>query len=136
MKKRILFICTRNSCRSQMAEAILRHLYGDRYEVASAGTEPTEIDPGTIAALDEKGVDTSALEASGAWEYIDDEWDLVVTVCDRARGACPYFPGGKRHVHEGFRDPPALVEHGMSTEEAFGTVRDEIWAWVAGYFGE
>lgn len=136
MKQRVLFICTHNSCRSQMAEALLRHLYGDRYEAHSAGIEPTEVNPHALRALEDRGIPTEGLASKGTDKYTDEDWDLIVTVCGGAKERCPYFPGGKRQVHRGFRDPPVLVEEeGMGPEEAFGMIRDEIEAWVREYFG-
>jgi arsenate reductase len=119
-----------------MAEALLRHHFGDRYEVMSGGTEPSEVKPQTLEALREKGIDTDGLHSKSVSRFIDERLDLVVTVCDRAKGACPYFAGGKRQIHRGFMDPPDLVEkEGMSEEEAFGKIRDEIEAWILDYFG-
>ena len=133
--KRVLFLCTSNSCRSIMAEALLRHHFGDGFEVFSAGVQPTEVSPNTLKALEEKGIDTSGLTSKGAWEYIDDQFDLVVTVCDRAREACPFFAGGKEALHMGFRDPPELPVEGSDPLEGYRKVRDEIDAWVRMHFG-
>ena len=133
-KKAVLFICTRNSARSQMAEALLRHHFGDRYEAMSAGTEPGEVHPMALRVLRERGVDTAGLRSKGAAEFLEAELDLVVTLCNTAKASCPFFPGGKRQMHKGFRDPLDLVREGMEPPEAFGRVRDDIERWVIGYF--
>ncbi|HPE63650.1 MAG TPA: arsenate reductase ArsC [Methanothrix sp.] len=129
-KPRVLFVCTNNSARSQMAEGLLRHLHGDRYEVFSAGTFPTEVHPLAIRAMAERGVDISGHRSKSLDEFRGAEFDLVVTVCDRAREACPFFPGGGKRVHQSFPDPAAAA----GTEEerlcAFRDVRDAIEAWI------
>jgi len=134
MKRRILFLCTHNSCRSQMAEALLRDRYGDIYEVYSAGTEATEVNPYAIAALEEKGIDTSPLSSKSAEEFLDLDMDEVVTVCDNAKEACPFFPGAKKYTHHGFVDPPALIDRGVEPMEAFRQVRDRIDEWLVRHF--
>jgi arsenate reductase len=134
--KRVLFICTGNSARSQMAEALLRHHFGDRFEAFSGGTEPSEVASAALEALKEKGVDTEGLHSKSLSQFIDERLELVVTLCDRAQGACPYFAGGRKHLHRPFADPQALVERkGMSEEEAFGKIQDEIEAWILEHFG-
>jgi len=129
-KPRVLFVCTNNSARSQMAEGLLRHLHGDRYEVFSAGTFSTEVHPLAIRAMAERGVDISGHRSKSLDEFRGAEFDLVVTVCDRAREACPFFPGGGKRVHQSFPDPAAAA----GTEEerlcAFRDVRDAIEAWI------
>ena len=129
-KPRVLFVCTNNSARSQMAEGLLRHLHGDRYEVFSAGTFPTEVHPLAIRAMAERGVDISGHRSKSLDEFRGAEFDLVVTVCDRAKEACPFFPGGGKRVHQSFPDPAAAA----GTEEerlcAFRDVRDAIEAWI------
>ncbi len=129
-KSRVLFVCTNNSARSQMAEGLLRHLHGDRYEVESAGTHPTEVNPLAIRAMAERGVDISGQRSKSLNELQGAELDLVVTVCDRAKEACPFFPGGGERVHQSFPDPAAAA----GTEEdrlcAFREVRDSIEAWI------
>ncbi len=134
MKTRVLFLCTRNSCRSQMAEALLRERFGDIYDVCSAGTEATEVNPYALAALEEKGIDTSILSSKSVEEFIDLEIDEVVTVCDHAKEACPFFPGAKRYTHQGFADPPDLIDGGIEPMEAFRLVRDRIDEWLVRHF--
>lgn len=130
MKKNVLFICTQNSARSQMAEAMLRHLKGDEHDVYSAGTDPTFVHPGAIEALNEAGIDTARLRSKSALEYLGRDFDLVVTVCDRAKEKCPFFPGAKETEHSGFTDPADLVSQGMSEQDAFAEVRDRIRRWI------
>ena len=132
--KKVLFLCTHNSCRSPMAEVILRHHFNDEYEVFSAGTDPSTVNELAIKALEEKGFDADGLRSRSVDEFIDMEFDEVVTVCDNAKEVCPFFPGAKENTHKGFVDPPELVKNGMSTEEAFSKVRDEIEDWILEHF--
>ena len=129
-KKKVLFICTHNSARSQMAEGLLNALGGDRYEALSAGTETSEVRPEAVEVMREIGVDISDHHSKGLEPFLDKELDVVVTVCDRARESCPYFPGGKEVLHKGFEDPSG----GQGTQEEkmqiFRRIRDEIWDWI------
>jgi arsenate reductase len=102
---RVIFVCTGNSARSQMAEAILRREGGDAFEVVSAGVDPRGVHPLTIRALAEAGIDISEARSKSVNDYLGQAFDYVVTVCDRAREACPYFPGGREMLHWGFDDP-------------------------------
>jgi arsenate reductase len=102
---RVLFLCTHNSARSQMAEGWLRHLGGDRFDVHSAGTQATLVRPLAIEAMAEAGVDISRQESKSYQRYVAQSWELVITVCDDANEACPLFPGGKRRLHWSFPDP-------------------------------
>jgi arsenate reductase len=106
MKKRVLILCTGNSCRSQMAEAWVRHLLGDRWEVHSAGTHPAgAVDPLAVRVMAEAGVDISGARPKHWGLFLDERWDLVVTVCDSARESCPLFPGAVEQLHVSFPDP-------------------------------
>lgn len=129
-RTRVLFVCTNNSARSQMAEGLLRHLHGDRYEVSSAGTEPTRVNPLAIRAMAERGVDISGQRSKSLTELQGTEFDLVVTVCDRAKETCPFFPGGGKRVHQSFPDPAAVAGTGLEQLLAFRDVRDMIEAWI------
>ena len=129
-KKRILFICTHNACRSQMAEGLLRALKGDRYEVYSAGTEPTAVHPAAIKAMAEIGIDISFQRSKGLDAVRDVVFDEAVTVCDHARESCPVFFGGGIKRHQGFPDPSAAQGSGAEILEAFRQVRDEIRQWI------
>lgn len=132
-KLRVLFVCTGNSCRSQMAEGWARALRGDVVEAASGGTRPGGLNPLAVEAMAEVGVDISC-QASKHLEALRGEvFDVVVTVCDSAREACPVVPGAGRVVHVGFDDPPRLAEGAATREEAMGhyrRVRDEIRRFV------
>jgi arsenate reductase len=130
---RVLFLCTGNSCRSQMAEGWARALRGGAVEAQSAGTDPHPLNPLAVAAMAEAGVDISGQRSKAVGELAADAFDVVVTVCDSAREACPYLPGAKRLVHVGFDDPPRLAAGATSVEEAmphYRRVRDEIRRFV------
>jgi arsenate reductase (thioredoxin) len=105
---RVLFVCTGNSARSVIAEALLRHNGGDDFEVHSAGTEPRGINPLTERVLDEAGLDHSWARSKSVSEYLGQSFDYVVTVCDQARQACPVFPGVHESLHWGYQDPAAV----------------------------
>jgi arsenate reductase len=104
---RVLFVCTGNSARSILAEAMLRHLGGDRFEVHSAGTEPKGVNPLTLRVLEEAGIDASFARSTSVTEYLGEHFDYVVTVCDQARQTCPVFPGVHESLHWGYEDPAA-----------------------------
>jgi arsenate reductase len=125
-RQRVLFLCTHNSARSQMAEGLLRHLAGDRFEVVSAGTEATFIRPEAIEAMAELGVDISGQSSKTLERYLEEPFDQVVTVCDDANEACPVFPGAKSRLHWSFRDPSRAEGSEEERLEVFRKVRDEI----------
>ncbi len=129
-KTRVLFLCTHNSARSQMAEGLLRHLAGDRFEVMSAGTEATSVRPEAISAMAELGIDISEQESETLNRYLDEPFDYVVTVCDDANEACPVFPGARNRLHWSFRDPSRATGAGEERLGVFREVRDEILARV------
>lgn len=104
---RVLFVCTGNSARSVMAEALLRHHGGGRFEVSSAGTEPRGVNPLTLRVLAEAGIDASFARSKPVTEFLGQSFDYVVTVCDQARQACPVFQGADRSLHWGYEDPAA-----------------------------
>lgn len=137
-KINILFLCTGNSCRSQMAEGWARHLKSDVLNAYSAGIETHGLNPNAVAVMKEAGVDISSHKSQLLSEFDDINFDVVVTVCGHAHETCPYFPGSAKVVHVGFPDPPAqakeLAEKGASEEEqlaCYRKVRDEIKAYVA-----
>jgi arsenate reductase (thioredoxin) len=132
---RVLFVCTGNSARSQMAEAILGRVGGSEFEVHSAGTHPGSVNPLTIRALSEIGIDWSDARSKSVSEYLDQPFDYVITVCDQAREACPVFPGGRVRLHWGFEDPAAAPGTDDEQRAVFRRVRDEISAQV-GPFAE
>ena len=132
-KASVLFLCTGNSCRSQMAEGWARALHGERVEVRSAGIEPKGLDRRAVAVMAEAGVDISGHRSKHLDELASLTFDLVVTVCDDAHEKCPLFPGPARHHHAGFDDPPRLAFDAKSEDEAIGhyrRVRDEIRRFV------
>ena len=134
-KMRILFLCTGNSCRSQMAEGWARHLSGAVLEPYSAGTLAKGLDPRAVRAMAEVGVDISAQRSKTVAEIMTIQFDWVVTVCGHAAESCPVFPGRVRRLHAGFDDPPALARDAASDEEAmvhYRRVRDEIRQFVEG----
>lgn len=134
MSKRILFLCTGNSCRSQMAEGWTRALWGPEFEAYSAGTIAKGLDPRAVAAMAESGVDISEQESKKVEDLADLEFDLVVTVCSDADSACPAFPGPVTKLHRAFDDPPRLAAGARSEDQAlvhYRRVRDEIRAFAA-----
>jgi arsenate reductase len=133
-KKRVLFICTHNSARSQMAEAFLRYLYGDRYEAFSGGTHPSSINPLVTKAMREIGIDLATHRAKSVNEFKSQQFDVVVTVCDHAKETCPFFPGAKKYLHQNFEDPSQFVGTEKTKLEKFRRVRDSIKAWIEDKF--
>lgn len=126
--KKILFLCTENSCRSQMAEGWCRHFWSEKYNCFSAGTQKHGMNARAVQAMKEAGVDISTHYSKTTDELPSEQFDFIVTVCDAAKEACPYYPGGKI-VHVGFQDPPRLTKN--MTDEAeimkvYSQVRDEI----------
>jgi arsenate reductase (thioredoxin) len=132
-KPMVLFLCTGNSCRSQMAEGWARHLKGDAMDVCSAGVRPSTLNPDAVRVMAEVGVDISSQRAKHVDELIGQPIDYVVTVCDHARETCPMFPGRATLVHRAFDDPPHLAAGAKTDEERlapYRRVRDEIRAFV------
>ena len=127
--KEILFICTHNSARSQMAEALVNALHGDRYKAYSAGTEPTSINPYVIKVMSEIGIDTSKQKSKSIKEFQEKRFDYVVTVCDHAKETCPFFPG-KKVLHKSFADPSKFQGNEEQTLKQVKQVRDEIREWI------
>lgn len=135
MKKQILFLCTHNSCRSQMAEALANHFLGNRYQAFSAGTEATRVNPFAIQVLAELGIDTSLLRSKTIDEFAGQTFDHVVTLCGDANEKCPLFFGGVERIHYGFEDPSRLTGSEEEVLPEFRRVRDEIKNWIIDYFG-
>ncbi len=136
LPKRVLFLCTHNSARSQMAEGLLRAMYGDRYEVYSAGTEPTSVHPCACKVMAEIGVDISHHTSKSVAIFWGEQFDYVVTLCDDANQACPVFPNADRYIHRAFLDPSSIVGSEEEMLSAFRGVRDEIKAWIVEVFGD
>jgi arsenate reductase len=124
MKQRVLFLCTGNSARSHMAEALLRVIAHEHFEVESAGTNPAGLNPSTVEAMNEIGVDVSGHRSKHVKEFIGQPFTYVITVCDRARETCPVFPGGGHMRHWSFDDPAAAPPE--TRLQVFRRVRDEI----------
>jgi arsenate reductase (thioredoxin) len=124
--KRVLFICTRNSSRSQMAEGLINHDLAGRFEAFSAGTEPSFINPLAIAVMKELGMDISRHRSKGLDEFVGQKFDYVITLCSQADEACPVFFGGTKKIHMGFLDPAATIGGEQERIAAFREVRDQI----------
>jgi arsenate reductase len=134
-KQRVLFLCTHNAVRSQMAEGLLRSLYGEQYEVYSAGVIPFKVHSLAIETMGEIGIDISQHTSKSIEKFRDMTVDIVVTVCDNARETCPFFPG-KKVLHQSF-DDPGLVQGSKEQQlQAFRTVRDQITSWIKHTFDE
>ena len=130
---RVLFLCTGNSCRSQMAEGFARHRKSEQIEAYSAGIETHGLNPNAVRVMAVAGVDISGQESTLVDDLLAIDFDYVVTVCDHAAESCPVFPGNARVVHHSFEDPPKLAAHAQNEEEALGhyrRVRDEIGCYI------
>lgn len=136
MKPRVLFLCTGNSARSQMAEGWLRHLAGDRYDVCSAGTQSVGLNPGSVEAMAEVGIDISHQRSKNVAEYATQPIDYVITVCDRAKESCPRWSGATPLLHWSFDDPAAVTESAEPRRQAFRRVRDEIAAAIRQFLAD
>jgi arsenate reductase len=145
-KKKVLFLCTHNSARSQMAEGLLRGIYGDRYESYSAGVKATTVNPLAVLAMKEIGIDISSQYSKTPQEFQDTIFDVAVTVCDNAKTACPICstnlelpnksPRAKEVIHKSFDDPAAAVGSEEEKLKVFRRVRDEIKDWISQTFGK
>ena len=123
---RVLFLCTHNSARSQIAEAMLRHMGGDDFAAFSAGTEVTRVHPLALAALAERGIDIRGLSSKHLGDFVGQHVDVVITVCDRANDACPVFPGDTERIHWSFPDPSAVEGTDAERLAAFRHVREGL----------
>lgn len=135
MKKKILFICEKNSARSQIAEALVNKFYGDKYEAYSAGVKPGEINPYVIVALNDYGIDISSKEAKGVDRFLNQSFDYVVTVCDAAKETCPIFYGGKIYLHKNFVEPIMQDNNEEKIIEQYRELIGEIKQWIEKEFG-
>ena len=126
MKTRVLILCTGNSCRSQMAEGFLKHYGGDRYEVESAGSEPTKVNEIAIKVMKEIGIDISKHRSKHVKEFLGQHFHYIITVCDKANESCPVFPGNSKRLHWLFPDPPHGKEMTEEVLNEFRKVRDMI----------
>ncbi len=125
-KKKVLILCTGNSARSQMAEGLLRHIAGDRFEVESAGTVASFVRPQAIATMAEIGIDISGHRSKCLDVFLDSRFDYIITVCDNANRSCPVFPGTAKHIHWSFDDPAEATGNEVEIAAEFRRVRDEI----------
>lgn len=131
----ILFVCTYNSARSQMAEGLLRDRHSDRFEVHSAGTNPGGVNPFAVEVMAEIGIDLSDHTSDSVDAYDDTPLDMVVTVCDDAAENCPYIPAREKNLHRGFEDPSAVPGTDDEKRAAFRRVRDQLSEWIDETFG-
>jgi len=132
-KQRVLILCTGNSARSQMAEGLLRHDADDRFDVESAGTNPSRVRPEAIAVMRELGIDISGHRSKSVDEFAGQQFDYVLTVCDNARESCPIYPGHANRLHHSFDDPAAVEGDAEQRLAAFRRVRDEIRDYLRGF---
>lgn len=136
MKPKVMFLCSGNSARSQMAEGWLRHLAGDRFEVVSAGTEPSSVNPLAIAAMRERGIDISGHHSKPVGKFLGETFGYLITVCDNAREKCPIFPGALKRIHWPLEDPAAAVGTEAERLAVFRRIRDEIETRVRAWIQE
>ena len=135
-KKKVIFICTGNACRSQMAEGLLRHMAGDKFEVYSAGSHPSRLHPASVAVMAEWGIDIARHTAEPIDDYLDTGIDIAITVCDNAQQSCPTFPGNVEQIHWGLNDP----YHGWGADPEdlppYRETRDELKKRIEGFLLE
>jgi arsenate reductase len=129
-KKKVLFICTHNSARSQIAEALINKLLAHEYEAYSAGTDPTTVNPYAIIVMAEIDIDISNNQTKHVNSFKEQKFDYAVTVCDHAKETCPFFPGAKKYLHQGFPDPSTFTGTDEETLSKFRQLRDEIISWI------
>jgi arsenate reductase len=134
-RTKVLFVCTGNSGRSQIAEALLRQRHGDIYEVFSAGTRPGTLDPMVMGALSALGIDVSSARSKGLEEFLGLEFDIAVTLCDSARALCPAVPGARRTIHRAFPDPADFRGGREERLSAINRLIKEIGDWLEETFG-
>lgn len=134
-KKRVLVLCTGNVARSQMAEGLLRHMAGDRFEVSSGGLIPSYVRPNAIAVMKEIGIDISFHRSKSLNEFLDTPFDYVITVCDHASQHCPVFPGAARRIHWSIKDPVAPGDEEAQLE-AFREARDDLKGRLEGFVAD
>ena len=128
-KQRVLILCTGNSARSQMAEGLLRNIAGERFEVFSAGTCPVGLNPHAVEAMSEIGIDISGQRSKSVDEFVDQQFDYIITVCDNAKESCPIFPGKGQRIHHSFEDPASAPPDEQLT--CFRKVREQLARWLS-----
>lgn len=129
-KKKVLFVCTQNSARSQMSEAILSHFHGDKYEAYSAGINPYIVNPVAVEVMKNIGIDMSSHRSKSIDEYLNEEFDVVITVCDNAKEHCPHIAGSKKNLHHTFTNKVPVTGTDAEIFEGFERLRDEIKNWI------
>lgn len=135
-KQRVLILCSGNSCRSQMAEGLLRDMAGNRFEVFSAGTHPTGLNPRAVKAMAELDIDISEYKSKSIDEFLHHDFDYVITVCDSARETCPVFPNSTESLHWSFEDPAIARGTEEQVMNVFRKVREQISARIQDFVGE
>lgn len=133
-RKRILFICAHNAGRSQMAEGIVNHLFGDELEAKSGGTKPSSVNPLAIQVMKEIGIDISQQRSKNINELEGEKFDYVVTMCTEDEEACPFFFGGKEYMHHSFGDPSWIIGTEEERLQAVREIRDDILSWIKATF--
>lgn len=128
-RMKILFICTHNSARSQMAEGIVNSMFGDSFEAFSAGTNPSSVNPYAISAMKDIGIDIGNNTSKSVDQFVDYNLDYTITVCDSAKESCPVFRGAKKVLHKDFNDPSSKTGNSEEILEEFKSVRDQIITW-------
>jgi arsenate reductase (thioredoxin) len=136
MRQKILFLCTHNSARSQLAEGLVNGLLGRTYQAFSAGTDPSTVNEYAVKAMMEIGIDISHQYAKSSDQFLDKEFGYVITLCDHAMEVCPYFPGGRQVIHKGFDDPTAVEGNPSDKLAAFRKTRSAIQKWLLEKFGD
>ena len=136
MKKTVLFICTQNSARSQMAEGLMRYYLGKYYDAFSAGTEPFRVNPLAVSVMKEIGIDISSQVSKGIDVFKEKTFDYVVTVCDNVHEACPWFPNARARFHKSFEDPASGSCSYDEFLDKFRTIRDRIKEWLLDTFSK
>lgn len=129
-RRTILFVCTHNSARSQLAEGLVNHYYSNNWQAFSAGTEQTRVKPLAIEAMAEDDIDITHHTSKTFEQFLDRDLDYVVTVCDSANESCPYFPGAAKRVHAGFEDPSDVTGSHEEQLQAFIETRNKIKKWL------
>jgi arsenate reductase len=134
--KRVLFICTKNSARSQMAEGLVNHDLAGEFQAFSAGTDPSDVHPVAVAVMGELGIDISHHRSKAMDEFANEKFDYVITLCDQANESCPVFFGGTKRLHMGFEDPATAGGREAEKLSAFRKVRDQIREKVVGFLSK
>lgn len=134
-KKTVLFLCTHNSARSQMAEGLMNSLYSESFRAYSAGTEPSQVNPFAVKVMAEIGMDISQHSSKSLDPFIKQNFDYVITVCDHANETCPFFAGAEHRMHKSFPDPSAFTGSDADTLAVFRLTREQIKAWLVMNFG-